>query len=355
MSDKITEPGIYFGLPEDDYFAIEALSASGLKYLRVSPLDFWARSWMNKIRDEDFGDESDAKTLGKAYHARILEGVDAFRSRFAADLNPADFPEALHTAEQIKDKIRKLNEDADVRIKLSGTKDELAARLIEVCPQVKLWDAICDEYAQRHPGKQFISQKMMDAVDFAAAMIEKKPDLKDDFKDGMPEVTVVYRCPDTEVLCKLRMDYLKPRSIKDLKSFTNTQEREIDSAINREFANRRMAYQAAWYMDGARFIAPLIKAGRVFGEADKLFLRALAANQKKTFKFIFVQKGVAPLARGWEFPESTSTFQVAKARNDSMKVFFRECLDAYPEGAPWVDAVGTKEFNDDEIPLYATD
>lgn len=355
MSDKITEPGIYFGLAEEDYFAIEALSASGMKYLRMSPLDFWSRSWMNNLRDEDLGDESDAKVLGKAYHARILEGSDAFNSRFAADLDPSDFPEALHTAEQIKSRIREINEDADVKVKLSGTKDELAARLIEIDPRVKLWDAICDAYAKRHPGKEFIAQRLIDKIEFAVRMIESKPDLKHDFKDGMPEVTVVYRCPDTEVLCKLRMDYLKPHGIRDLKSFSNTQERPIRDAIMREFANRRMAFQAAWYVDGARFIAPHVKAGRVFGDVDQSFLKQLAANHKKTFKFVFVQKGPAPLARGWEFPDALSTFQIAKTRNDTMKQLFRECLDAYPEGAPWVDAVGTEAFTDDEMPLYATD
>jgi hypothetical protein len=35
---KLPAPGIYFGMPEDDYFALPALSASGIKDLLASPM-----------------------------------------------------------------------------------------------------------------------------------------------------------------------------------------------------------------------------------------------------------------------------------------------------------------------------
>lgn len=349
-------PGIYFGLPDTEYHAIPALSSSGIKKLRISTLDFWARSWLNKMpKDEDLNEESDAKILGKAYHARILEGRDAFLERFAPDLDPADFPGALKTATEIAAELRKLNESGDVRIKLGGKKEDLAARLIEACPTVRLWDVICDDYAKRHPGKEFLAPSLMDRIEFTAAMIEKKPDLKGVFRDGMPEVSVCYICPDTEVPCKLRMDYLKPRCIADLKSFANTQERPISDAIAREFGNRRMPFQAAWYLDGARYIPDLIKAGRVFGDVDKAFLQKLAQGQDKDFKFVFLQKGPAPVARGRTFKTHLAAFQIAKAKNDAAKILFRECLANYPEGAPWVDMGPTEDFTDEELPLYSTD
>ena len=36
-------PGIYFGLPEEEYHADRSLSASGIKDIHVTPLTFWLR------------------------------------------------------------------------------------------------------------------------------------------------------------------------------------------------------------------------------------------------------------------------------------------------------------------------
>lgn len=349
----VTE-GIYFGLPDTIYHDIPALSASGVKMLRVSTLDFWSRSWMNANREEDIGDESDAQILGTAYHARILEGRDVFLTRFAPDIDPKAYPNALRTADDVQGRLRDLKKQG-AEVKLNGKKGALIDALLALEPTAQIWDVICDGYAKEHPGKTFLPPDLMDKIEFSAAMIERKPDLKDDFRNGMPEVTVVYRCPDTEILCKLRMDYLKPRSIKDLKSFSNVQQRPIKDAIRREFANRRMPYQAAWYLDGARYIASFVKRGQVFGEVEKDFLIKLASDYEKDFKFVFVQKGPAPVARGWRFSPKLGTFEIAKARNDTAKMHFAECLAAYPDGAPWVDAVPTEDFNDEEIPTWATD
>ena len=44
------EPGIHFGLSDDVYHALPALSASGIKNLLVSPMVFWAESFLNAGR-----------------------------------------------------------------------------------------------------------------------------------------------------------------------------------------------------------------------------------------------------------------------------------------------------------------
>ena len=45
-------PGIYFGMPEDVYHAIHAVSASGLKKLATSNMDYWACSPLNPDKEE---------------------------------------------------------------------------------------------------------------------------------------------------------------------------------------------------------------------------------------------------------------------------------------------------------------
>src|SRR5438477_7932182 len=91
---RVTEPGIYFGMREEEYHRAFALSATGIKHLRISPLDFWARSPLNAER---IAEESEARIIGRAYHKRIIEGQRAFEARYAAELDPAEYPEALRT------------------------------------------------------------------------------------------------------------------------------------------------------------------------------------------------------------------------------------------------------------------
>src|SRR5205085_1736602 len=101
----VTEPGVYFGMPEEEYHRAFALSATGIKHLRISPLDFWARSPLNAER---IADESEARIIGRAYHKRIIEGQRAFAARYAADLDPAEYPEALRTNEELKTAIERV-------------------------------------------------------------------------------------------------------------------------------------------------------------------------------------------------------------------------------------------------------
>ena len=98
-------PGIHFGLPESDYHAVPALSNSGIKWLMVSPMDFWARSWMNEKYEHETTSFMD---IGTAYHARIVEGREAFYARYAAALDPADHPDVPRTQDELKDLCREL-------------------------------------------------------------------------------------------------------------------------------------------------------------------------------------------------------------------------------------------------------
>ena len=118
-------PGVHFGLPEADYHAAPALSNSGIRWLQVSPLDFWSRSWMNEKYEHETTIFMD---VGSAYHARLVEGRETFYARYAPKLDPADYPDALQTAAQIKNELRVHG------AKLGGDKAELAARLLEINP-----------------------------------------------------------------------------------------------------------------------------------------------------------------------------------------------------------------------------
>ncbi|MDE2096536.1 MAG: PD-(D/E)XK nuclease-like domain-containing protein [Patescibacteria group bacterium] len=357
--DCYVSPGIYVNMPEERYHHAFALSASGIKWLKVSTLDFWTRSSLNPNLDAVIEEEgySDAKSLGSAIHKRILEGREAFDQCYIPPLSRKDFPDALDTMEEIREAIRSANEsrDKEARIKLSGTKDEIIERLISAVPQTKFWDAIQSEYGQKHSGKEFLSERDIGRIEIMVRMIEAKEDIAQTFKNGLPEVSVFFICQRTGVPCKLRMDYLRPDYIGELKSFANKRRRDIDAAINSEFSFNNYAIQAAWYLDAMPYVKALAKSGRVYGDVDPEFVKRLTQRQPRKIEYVWVQKGVAPVARGKTFDpvkggDEMGTYALAKARNESMKDKFRECLESYPPGAPWVDRVGKSLFLDEEIP-----
>jgi hypothetical protein len=93
----VQESGVYFGLDEDRYHAALALSASGIKSLRVSTLDWYMRSPLNPEHCEQ--EDNEARLIGRAYHRRICEGRAAFAASYHAAVDPADYPDALRTNE----------------------------------------------------------------------------------------------------------------------------------------------------------------------------------------------------------------------------------------------------------------
>jgi hypothetical protein len=131
----IKEAGLYFRMPEEDYHRAFALSATGIKHLRISPLDFWARSPLNAERAEE---ESDAKIIGRAYHKRIIEGKATFEAMYAAELDPAEYPQTLRTNEELKTAIEQAG-GPTARLG-SMRKSELIVRLLQYDPDALSWD-----------------------------------------------------------------------------------------------------------------------------------------------------------------------------------------------------------------------
>ena len=95
------EDGVYFNLPEQEYHSLKRMSASGIKKISTSVLDFWSTSWLNVNREEYFEDR-EAFKIGKAYHSMILEGLDVFNRNYTVCFDEKDYRKALKTNEDIK-------------------------------------------------------------------------------------------------------------------------------------------------------------------------------------------------------------------------------------------------------------
>lgn len=337
--------GIFFGMSEEEYHAANALSASGIKWLRVSPLDYWARSPMNPDREPE--KDSAAKIVGKAYHKRILEGSTAFGALYAPEIDPKAYPKAVRTVDDIKEALTVCG------VKPRGkVKADYIAQLAEADPGVPIWDDLVEAHAFKHHGKMLLPADLIRKIEISAAMIEKHPDLKKAFTGGHPEVSIFWTDPEFGIPMKSRLDYLKRAAVVDLKTFENVNGMPIDKAIARTIANYKYHIQARLYLDAVREARKHIKAGRVFGRVEPAFLDAVAKSDGHTFLFVFQQKGVAPIARGMILP--SITLDMGQVEIEDAKRRYAECRETF--GAdPWIDASPVREFDSTEFPAYIGD
>lgn len=342
--------GVYFDLPEDDYHALPRLSASGIKDLQVSIEDFWARSWMNPRRHESDTDTI-AKTMGRAYHKRILEGRAAFQAAYAARLDPADHPDALRTVEDIKARLAKHHE------KLSGAKPALIERLKAVEPDAVILDDLISDHGRRNAGKTLLAADLIERIELEAAFIERHPHLRKAFTGGRAEVTILWTERDRErgrpVPMKARLDYLKAKATVDLKTFSNPLGKPLERAIYGAMASGRYHIQAAVYDRARAALAHLVPAGRVRGDHDADWLHRCAAVREPVFLFVFQQTGGAPVARGFTLPRSMAWQSGVVAMEQAIDTFAR-CRHAFGDD-PWVDPVPLESFDDNGFPIFMFD
>ena len=342
---KVMEPGIYFGLDEDTYHGALALSSSGIRRMRISTLDYWVDSAMN-LEPPEVADTV-AKRDGKAYHKRIIEGRDAFAGLYAPALDPAAYPDALRTNEQLIAALAGFG----MNVPRATRKDELVAKLRDVDPEAEIWAVIEREHQERYPDREFLPADLVRRIEVAASMIENHPQLCKAFTGGMGEVSVFWVDAETGVPCKARIDYLKPLAIVDLKSFANISGIPIKRAIALAVAAHGYHIQAAFYLRAGAQARRLAAEGRVFGDVDKGFVKALTETTAPfTFMHVWQQKGRAPVARGRVMKEGP-TLDIGRLEITEALQKFVACWETF--GAdPWVDVEDIDTYDDLEFPSY---
>lgn len=311
------KPGIYHDMPDDEYHAIPALSASGIKQLMISPLDYWySVPWLNP----DYEPNDKAHLVkGSAWHCYVCEGPEAFHDRYALELDPAEYPQAIRTSDEMKAVLRDAGE------KVSGSKPVLRERLLRTSPGVILWDDLKAEHEAANEGKTFIDRATYDDVVKSAHIIRAHPVLKKCFEGGHAEVTCLWHDEEFDIPCKARFDYLKPRAIIDLKTFANPLGKPLMKAVTGAIASFRYHVQAAWYLR-----APL--------------------KGEREFMFLFQGTGtpnVVPLV----FPK-TGAWEVANVQIRDAVATYRECMDTFGPD-PWLVVPDVMTIQDDDIPPWA--
>lgn len=303
--------GIHFGMPDKDYHEDPALGSTDIKNLLKSAPDYWFESHMNpaKVFDED---STPARIRGKAMHAIVLEGLDAFNARFAR--RPDDPPGALTPAEK-------------------GAITKAAKR--DLCGN----------------GEELLHGDVYDRVLQARTMIEMHSDLKTAFSGGISEVSVFWTRPDG-IRVKCRFDYLKPKGFGDLKSITNTKGKDFRQACHEALDYNGYLRQAVHYLDGRAQVPRFVADGKVYGDHDAALLKKIAIAKATGMAWVFWQAEGAPIVYGRSLSYDNS--HIVPFERDRIEFAikrYKECLATFGTDKLWVLDEPITEIDVSELPM----
>lgn len=344
------EPGVYFGMPEEEYHADPSFSSSGAKQILVTPLTYWIHSRLNP----DFEDhDSDSKRFGRAMHKRIVEGEAAFLETYAVEPDIADFPGALDGASMLREHLGALG------LKKSGTIAEMCERIRDAAPDTVLWPDIVADFRTRNIHRTIISKDSMREINTRARIVEAHPDASRAFSGGVPEVSIFWIDGDTGVPMKCRLDYLKAKAVIDQKNFANLNDAPPEIAfVNRSLIQYRYDVQAVIYLHGLKQ-AIAMPDSALRGPVDMDWWRQVQACEDHAFFFVAIQSGPVPnvvvkqFVRHYPANGERMDYFVGAWRSYRRAVeTFADCLKRFGTDRPWIDHGQRQVLHDEDLPLW---
>jgi len=231
-------------IPASDYFALPALSNSGMKSLHVSPLRYWC-DFINHGREQN-AEETAAMRIGSALHCAALERDEEFDRRYACDLDPSTWPVCLDTIGDLREWIASKGE------KPKGTrKEEVVAQALAIMQARGEHVPILAEEKRRHlaanAGKAILSPAEWDRVVGMTSVLRAETALEPILAKGKAEIVLMAKDPDTGVWLKAKVDWLAPGYTLDLKTFSQQRGKSIDKSVYDAIFYERYWVQAYFY------------------------------------------------------------------------------------------------------------
>lgn len=348
IEEEALADGIYFHMPEEQYHALDRLSATGIKKLIVSALQFYTETF-----DDSFHRPSSiAMHKGKAYHKRILEGQDEFYKCYVERLNKDNFEGVLDTAADLKDYCSKHD------IAVTGTKPVLIQRILDVEPQMKdkILSLMQEAFDKEHAAQIQMTHDEFHEVEKAATILEAS-DLALNFSGGFPEVSILWT-DEYGIKCKSRIDYLRHDKIADLKTFSNSQRKSIHACVSQAIAYEKYHVQAVFYMEGLEAIKSMIESGNYYNDSPENidFLDSLAINNQE-FTFIFQESGQVNNCAARKFVPETSGMSnnywfATKDIIFDMKHKYMEFMKTHGKENAWYEHQDAEYLDDSDLPMW---
>ncbi len=223
--------------PQQDYYAVRALSNSGMKHLAVSPLRYWYLH-VNPDRPED--EETKFMRKGSALHCAVLEPAE-FEKRYTCELLQ---PEGvcLSTMEDIRTWLR------DKGLTPKGTKKaDIINQAAAVDPNVFILDVELLKHETAHRDKEILKLEEWNQVRGMADALLAEPKLQVLLKEGRAEVPLFAKDPKLGIPLKAKLDWVTPLLTLDLKTFSQKRGKSIDESVADAIWYERYYRQAYFY------------------------------------------------------------------------------------------------------------
>lgn len=377
--------GIYFGLDIDEYLAIERLSKSAIKQIRISPADFWRGSWLDpnppKLTPDQEKYREKAKMLGKAYHCARLE-PQRFERDYVREISQADFAGVdgfLTSGREIEAALADLDQPKKVKDD-AGVLDQ-AKRLRAAGYEPPIWHIEQAAWAEQAGDRIAIPAQDYDEILVDQARIQAVPSVHALLSDGYPEVSILYDCPDTGLPMKARLDWLRADGWAEFKSFANPNGKHLEQCLLDAIKFSRHYLDVACYHEAVE----AIRTGGIRPIGDDVDAEALVARIVEhpgplPHKIIFQQKGGVPnilsrslqlfeltpaaqLASGAVDPEAaakgdaavsrpTQLMMKARAEIKAAKRDFERYSEIYDRGEPWLPWDPDRGYSDLDFSPY---
>jgi len=232
MQPQGLQPGIYFGLPEEQYQNDPALSRSDMKNILLSPRDYWENSNLNPNRKKK---KSKEMQFGDYCHKFLLE------------------PKLFEEKFRVVGRDRWIKGDGKTPINLADfNKVETAINLLRT-----------DEYANAL------------------------------FTGGYAEVSIFWRDEETGIMLKVRIDYLQTFCAPDYKTTRSLATSDIGYALS-DYAydiQEQLYYQGVTVAKAS--LRSKDKSFKVVGDVDPKWLKKFTEEDMMGFRFIF-QRSIVP-------------------------------------------------------------
>lgn len=330
------EPGVYFGMPEDEYLADPALGSTDLKALGRSPCDWWWHSPNNPLAPKLLLADSESarrriegKAFGNALHVMLLEGEREYSDRYYV------MPPAPENAIATVDDIRAALDAAGVDYKKSLRKAELATILKSHFPEACILDDWTAEQKRRCGDRRIIPDHWDVTIRLMREIVRAHPQLGAGFQGGASEVSVFFEADG--IRQRARFDKVKPQGRFDLKSISNWRGDSYRRACVREIGFRGYDVQAAHYIEANAHMVAHIKAGRVFGDPPAGLIDEILKADDFMFVFVFIQTLGSPRLLPIHFKQGSTAHQGGEYMRKTALANYSQYVERFGLAEMWLD------------------
>jgi hypothetical protein len=239
--NEVFQPILNTICPAEEYFAVQALSFSGMKDLAVSPLRFWH---LHINPDKPERKETAEMRFGSALHCLVLEGPEAFWARYCRELDADEIEGCLVTMDDLRQFIRDKGHKP-----VGGRKIDLIQQTLSIDPHAKIFDVLAAVDEDANKGKVRLSKDDWLRVHRASDALLDEPALHPILHDdnGESEVPLFVRDPNTGANLKAKLDWVTPSITLDIKTFSQQRGKSIDRCVHDAIYYEHYNWQAYLY------------------------------------------------------------------------------------------------------------